>query len=364
MLRKFPVSLIGILCLSGSAYAQDTTATSPKPTISGSVDVYYRFNFANPKSGNTNNLTSFTNSQNSFELGMATIRADHSFGKASVTADLGFGRRAQEFSYNDGEESAGLNGFVSLNSVKQLFVSYAVSDKFKLTMGKWGTHVGYEVVDAYLNRNYSMSYMFSYGPFFHTGLKADIALGGKTALMVGIANPTDYSTTTSSSKWIIAQLSTASKSGAVKAFLNYQGGKYDIKSTLNQVDLVVTGTVSSTFSVGYNGTVQMRKPNGGKNYNWWGSAVYLNVDPTSKFGLTLRGEYLSDKSTKNGVGNSVLGFNANIFATTLSANFKVDKLTIIPEFRFDSASETLFEKNDGTGSKSTATVLLAAVYSF
>ena len=52
-------------------------------------------------SGFNNNYTSFTNSQNSFELGMATIRADHSWAKAGVTVELGFGRRAQEFSYNE-----------------------------------------------------------------------------------------------------------------------------------------------------------------------------------------------------------------------------------------------------------------------
>ena len=39
-------------------------------------------------------------------------------------------------------------------------------------MGKWATHVGYELVDAYLNRNYSMEYMFSYGPFFSYRLKS------------------------------------------------------------------------------------------------------------------------------------------------------------------------------------------------
>jgi len=89
-------------------------------------------------------------------------------------------------------------------------------------MGKWGTHVGYEVVDAYLNRNYSMSYMFSYGPFFHTGLKADIVLGSHTGIMIGVANPTDYSTTTSSHKWLIGQFSTGTNNGKLKAFLNYQ----------------------------------------------------------------------------------------------------------------------------------------------
>lgn len=353
MLRKISISLGAILCLIQAKAQDSAAAASPKPTVSGSVDVYYRFNFANPKSGATNNVTSFTNSQNSFELGMATVKIDHSFGKASATADLGFGRRAQEFSYNDGAT----NGFISLANVKQLYVSYAVSDKFKLTMGKWATHIGYELVDAYANRNYSMSYMFTYGPFFHTGLKADISLGGKSALMVGIANPTDYSTTTSSSKFIIAQFSTGSKNDKVKAFLNFQSGKYAIGSTLTQFDLVVTGTVTDKFSIGYNGTVQSRNPAYGSSNSWWGSAIYLNVDPTSKFGLTLRGEYFDD--TKK-----VIGANTSIFATTLSANFKVSKLTIIPELRLDDSKDEIFLKNDNSTTKSTGTFLLAAVYTF
>ena len=79
---------------------------------------------------------------------------------------------------------------ITLFALKQAYLSYAVTDKFKLTMGKWATHIGYELADAYLNRNYSMDYMFSYGPFSHTGIKADIGLGGKSALMIGVANTT------------------------------------------------------------------------------------------------------------------------------------------------------------------------------
>jgi len=365
MRKKFFFFAVALI-VTAVTQAQDSTVVTvpdstvaapapekPKPVISGSVDVYYRYNFANPKDGSTNNLTSFTNSQNSFELGMASIRLDHSWGKASVTADLGFGRRAQEFSYNDGDG----NSFLSLASVKQLFVSYAISDKFKLTMGKWGTHVGYEVVDAYLNRNYSMSYMFSYGPFFHTGLKADIVLGGKTGFMIGVANPTDYSTTTSSAKWLIAQFSTGSSNGKLKAFLNYQGGKYDMDSKLDQVDLVVTAALGDHFGLGYNGTVQMRKPVTGDDGNWFGNALYLNVDPTDKVGITLRSELISDNKT-------IYFGTKSIFANTLSVDCKVGPLTIIPELRFESAQSNIFLKNDGSGTKSTATALVAAVYKF
>lgn len=352
MLQKIFTTTVAVSAFI-TGYSQDSTKASPAFKLSGSADVYYRYNFNNPQGGITNNLTSFTNSQNSFELGMASLKAEHAFGKAAIVADLGFGRRAEDFSYND---VSGKNGF-SLSNVKQLYLSYAISDKFKLTMGKWGTHVGYELVDAYLNRNYSMAYMFSKGPFFHTGLKADISLGGKTAVMVGVANPTDYSTTTSSSKFAIAQFSTATSDSKVKLYVNYQGGKVAPGVSLNQGDIVITGAVSDKFSIGYNGTVQTQKPSGKSGNTWWGSALYFNVDPTSYFGLTLRTEYFNDKKNVVAVGSKV-------FETTLSANFKGNNLTIIPELRLDNASQNIFSKNNGAATKNTASAILAAVYSF
>ena len=98
MLRKISLSIIAGLSLS-SALAQDSTAATSPLSISGFVDVYYRFNFSNPKSDQGfNNLTSFTNSHNSFELGMASVKLEHTAGKVGFVADLGFGKRAAEFS--------------------------------------------------------------------------------------------------------------------------------------------------------------------------------------------------------------------------------------------------------------------------
>jgi len=379
MLQKLLATSMALLCFmmsysqgtDSTKKAADTTVKTPPPvTITGSVDVYYRFNF-NAPSGKTNNYTSFTNSQSSFELGMASIRADHSFGKVSATVDLGFGRRAEEFSYND-------FGHPSLFAVKQLYLSYQASSKIKFTMGKWGTHIGYEVLDAFANRNYSMDYMFSYGPFFHTGLKADVTLSSTTAFMVGVANPTDFSTTTSGTKVAIAQFSTGTKDGKWKFFLNYQGyggvsqdtmispGYYLFKS-LSQFDLVVNGTLSSKFGVGFNGTVQSVKSSLlNKSASWWGSAVYLNFDPTSTFGLTLRGEYFSDKDgiKINSLNTDSEGFGANVFDLTLSGICKVgSNLTIIPEIRLDNSSKSIFYKSDDI-TKGTFSALLAAVYHF
>jgi hypothetical protein len=363
MLRKLFFAVPASLFLI-TLKAQDSAAVKPGPTITGSVDGYYRFNFLNAKDqGDFNNWTSFTNSQNSFELGMASVKIEHSFGKAGAVLDLGFGKRAEEFSYNDRVFSVdGLGNATSsptlLAAIKQAFVTFSASDKVKFTLGKFGTHVGYELLDPQLNRNYSMSYMFSYGPFFHTGLKMDIAAGDNISFMVGVANPTDYSTASFAKKFILGQFHAASSDGNISGYLNYVGGKDLLDVTNNQFDLVVTGKVSDKFGLGYNGTVKMAKPEGGESGTFWGSALYLNFDPSSTFGLTLRGEYFDDKDNITGyIGTSV-------FSGTLSGNVRIGGLTIIPELRFDSGKDNLFIKNSGDPTKSAGTFILAAVYSF
>src|SRR5215831_14510517 len=142
-MKKYFIATMAIM-ITGKLFAQDSTKKS-STTITGSADVYYRYNFNNPKSYPYNSLTSFTHSSNSFEIGMASVRADHTFGKVAATIDLGFGTRAEEFGYNDANTRF---------AIKQVYVSYAPSSLIKFTFGSWATHIGYEVFDAYLNRNY------------------------------------------------------------------------------------------------------------------------------------------------------------------------------------------------------------------
>ena len=96
---------------------------------------------------------------------------------------------------------------------------------------------------------------------------------------------------------------------------------------------------------------------------WWGSALYLNFDPQSWFGLTLRGELFSDKNQFKVFGASSEG--GSIFSTTLSANFKTGGFIFIPEFRLDNANkEVLFVNKAGAFTNSFGSFLVAAIYSF
>src|ERR1700712_2588777 len=245
MIRKLFGAAFIVLLISQPLLAQ--TDSTKSLTFSGSLDAYYRWN-----SGAGNGYTSFTKSQNSFGLGMATVRADASAlsGKVTAVVDLGVGQRAEEFSYYEYANKS------TLSILKQAYVTVNASKDVKFTMGKWATHVGYEVLDAPLNRNYSMSYMFTNGPFSHTGLKMDVT-AGPVGFMIGVANFIDQTQSTTPVKTLLAQFSGGSKNGKFKGYLNYAGffgsnqgeNPLSLKS-LSQLDLVLTDAISDKFNIG------------------------------------------------------------------------------------------------------------------
>ena len=334
----------------------DETKKEPFLTISGSVDAYYKVDFANTKA---NGFTSFTQTHNTFALGMASVKFEHKGRKVSAVADLGFGPRAKDFAYTD-------DGITQ--AIKQLYVSYSPADWVKFTAGTWATHVGYELLDPQLNRNYSMSYMFTNGPFSHTGLKAELTKG-KHGLMIGISNATDYRVIPDNKinrKFIIAQYSFA-PTEKVKIYLNYAGGQSPDTSKTSQIDAVVTAKISPKFNIAYNGTINLTQTwNGVKNIkseSWWCAALYFNYDPLSWLGLTLRTELFDDQHQFKQFSAATEG--GNIFSTTLSANFKTGGFIFIPEFRIDNTKKAvLFTDKNGAFKKSASSFVVAAIYSF
>ena len=331
-------------------FAQDTPA--PATTFAGSADAYYKYDFSNID----NSYTSFTNSHNSFELGMASIEASHKMGKASVFVDLGFGKRAAQFTYNDE---------ATIFMIKQLNFTYEFSDKFKVTAGSFGTHLGYELLDAVDNKNYSMSYAFTYGPFFNTGVKAQYT-SGKYSFMAGITNPTDFKSTIeagSTDKTFIGQIAYVGDAGS--AYFNVTSGSSNPSSDENktQFDFVGSKKISDKFSLGFNGTYALTNNDNDSSLDgeWFALVGYANYAVKETVSLAYRLEYFDAKNATPGVG--ILA-GSSVIGNTLSLNYKVGNLTIIPEIRIDSASEDIFSNSDLTPKGLTAFALLATTYSF
>jgi len=370
MLRKIFLGILLFFAFNSSDAQTDSanlskavsdTTTDPKPSlaITGAVDAYYRYDFNNPTANPYNSFTSFTKTQNSFALGMANVKFELQTKKIDMVADLGFGQREEEFAYND-------NGISQ--AIKQLYISYSPNSWLKITAGSWATHLNYELADAFANRNYSMSYSFTFGPFSHTGVRADFTTSKKTAFMIGVANATDYRIPPDgriNKKFLLAQF-TYTPNDNLQFLLNYVGGQAPDTSKSNIGNLIITDKISSKFNIVYNGILAgVKRWDGAKNIGtktWWGSALYFNYDPKSWFGLTLRSEYFNDEKQLNLFASQLTG--GNVFSNTLSANFKVEGLTFIPEFRLDNASSPLFVKHSGASVKSDANLVVAVVYKF
>lgn len=358
LFSKKTVLAVATVITSAIAFGQETA--EKKTTFSGSLDAHYRFDF---NQNVANNNTSFTESHNSFELGMASVAINHSFGKASAVADIGFGKRAQEFSYNDADKLDGTDGNENF-LIKQLYLNYTVTPELTLTIGSWATHVGMELINPVDNRNYSMSYAFTNGPFFHTGLKANYTVD-KFNFMLGVANPTDFKSAVDSgipdNKQILAQIGYTGEK--TSAYLNaVTGANNDVNAmgySSTTLGLTATHKLNDKFGLGLDAIYNTVKGNqdGDESASWYSLVGYVKYDPSDKIALTYRAEYMADEEDKVKVG-------ANIFANTLTLGYKVGDLTIMPELRYESASEDIFSDNEGEAKASAFSFLMGATYRF
>lgn len=358
MLHKLRV-LCPLMFFTSVAMAQVDSAAGAKDgglTISGSMDFYYRKSFT--PSGEVGR-TSFTQSDDRFELGMATLKLDYIQSKTHVVLDLGFGPRARDFAYAD-------DGIMS--AVKQAYIDYEPASGLVLTAGIWATHIGYELLDAKDNQNYSMSYLFSTGPFSNAGLKAAYHWK-RHQLMVGVTNPTDYRQVPDSvtnKKFVIAQYHYEGSSG-LGLTLNYTGGTWVDSSKIRQLDAVLLANLTNKTALGLNGSYGQKKWKLSDGYSsakdWWGVALYLQQDLCAHFNLAFREEYFKDAASVTGAA-----IGGDVWATTLTGNYQLPHFRLMPEFRIDHASNPIFNAfprtAGGVGKKSNAYFLLAAVYDF
>ncbi|MCV9933396.1 porin [Flavobacterium sp. LS1R47] len=361
---KKVIHILALMLSSSFAFAQEQKETTdPATTFGGSADVYYKYDFSKQQNG----LTSFANSQDSFELGLVSITASHKFGKASAFVDVGFGTRMIEFSYN---EYNGNNEASFL--IKQLLLKYDLSDDFSVTVGSFGTHFGYEVLDAVGNKNYSTSYAFSYGPFFNTGVKAQYT-NGKFSAMFGITNPTDFKSAMdagSSQKTYIGQLGYIADTGS--AYFNFTSGSTNpapgstiVPTGDNKMhfDFVGTKAINDAFSLGFNAAYAKTTNDYDSNLGgeWFSLVGYAYYKFKDNLGLAYRVEYLDAKDAAASLGE-VAG--SSVFANTVSLNYKVGNMTIIPEIRLDSASEDVFLDSNSLPTGKMVFALVGATYSF
>ncbi|MEO7976810.1 porin [Flavobacterium sp.] len=336
--------ILSLALTTSIAFAQDDAPESTPLEITGSGDLYYKYDFAK-----TSNIpTSFATDHNSVSLGMLDIALKKKIKNVSFVGEISFGPRGQFQSIpnSDGTYDEG-NGFNSFH-IQNLYATYEVSDKLSLTAGYMGTFIGYEVISPVSNFHYSTSYLFTNGPFQNAGIKANYAITEKFGAMLGLFNDTWNSYQADPQKGLNAvggQLSFVADKAS--AYLNFMDGS--VSGTI--VDLTATFQISDKFKLGVNAADFSNEGDVG----YTGAALYPSYAITDAFALGLRAEYFKKKE---GSGDN------DVTALTLSGNYKINGLTIIPEFRLDSNSDEVFVDSDLLPTKSASQVLLAVVYGF
>jgi len=380
-------SFLFMVCLSfvGQLFAQEqvelnTDKTVEEFSLTGSLDSYFHNSFRTLEEAPR---TSFSNLPG-FSLGMINLIGTYKGKKSGFVTDLVYGPRGSDAVFN-APLYRNTNG--SSQIINQMFVYYQLSKNVKLSFGQFNTFLSYEVISPTLNFHYSTSYLFSYGPFSHTGLWTDISLGKGWNAKVAIMNPTDYTEFNPFDSYTIGgQLAFAKNNQSI--YLNSTFGDPDgklqksdsigsvSKGNSLQIDVTANFTLTKKYTLGVSSSYRAIKSGETKTTSsietsslstagFYGFILYQKFTFSSSFQIGLRTEYFGEfKNGVGAIGNYNSAGKASVIETTLSANFISGNFKFIPELRFDKTSLATYTNASSAGSPLSKMVSLniAVVY--
>ena len=359
-------------------------------TLSGYVDSYYIGNFNRPASRSNmgvSNARAFDQRSGQFSLGLVQTKMQYTNAKSDVVVDMAFGPNADLGNYGNVLGAIGGNTNTAL-AIKQAYFDWKPTDKFTLTAGQFGTHIGYEVIDAPVNFSYSLSNLFNNGPFYHIGIKGTYAFSDRISLMLGVVNNVDNLNDNNRKKGLIAQLYLSPVENW-KVYLNaLSSNEADEEAKgvtpdayYRLLDLTTTFQVTEKLMMGLNAAYGAQKGKfhevlgDSKVHPWGGAAGYLNYTFSKVFSVGTRYEYFDNSSAARGLLNAN-DEGTSVNSLTLTANFSLadDHLLIKPEFRMDAYKKLTgagqdqmqqFEDSDGNFTKNAQSTLgIAFIYKF
>lgn len=381
-----------------------------KLSVNGYLDSYYFTNFNKPASRDNMGISGvgrgFDRRVDQFQLGMVQTVFKYTNKKSEMIADLAYGPSAQYGNYGNVPNFAPAYGYAIGNDtwssviIKQAYWKYNATDKLSFTMGQFGTHIGYELIEASLNYFYSINHTFNSGiPFYHTGLKSTYAFSDKVSLMLGVVNGFDYVHDNNRKKGLIGQLALAPVEG-LTMYINYINtneanadatGKTP-KGNFTVYDLNGAYTFSDKFYIAYwfmlgtqhgtlgsPGTFIPADGDVDATKKWWGANLYFVYNTSDLFSIGLRAEHFNNDSGARGLRavdytGQAMGTSANTFTLTGTFNLADGNLMLKPELRMDvfkkldgalNEQAQQFMDSNGNFTKNSQTTLgVAAIYKF
>ena len=369
-------------------------------TVSGFGDVYYGYDYNHPEN-NQSGLRNFEAPTNGFAFNMAELILDKPADATSAESRLGYhvsaayGQAAKIVNESDSNFTDYSNFYV-----KEAYLDYLapIGKGLTITVGKFVTPAGAEVIESNANWNYSRSMLFYYAiPYFHFGASAKYAFNPKIAVtgyLVNGWNNTvivhDYTSLGNSSgltygmslaytpnaKWSVTENYIA---GPVVDQYNYTSAPYYPITDWKQLsDTVIGYTPNAKWAFQLNGDYGF----GPRYYyyddsdtptsvspavKWWGVAGYAKYTWTPKTNFAVRYEYYDDTNGYTGLIAEGPDSGDRGFAQEVTGTWSYNltsALLVRAEYRYDYATQPIFAKSTDGFVREQNTAYLSFVYSF
>jgi len=358
--RRRSAMRLGIVALVLSAgttvEAQAPDSQRTRIAINAFISSAYEYNSNRPTSG-TSSYRVFDYNDNSLNVDAAEVVVQVPATKTNdfgIRADVVAGKSVPRISKAQDQEAEEID-------LQQLFGSYIapIGSGLRFDVGKYVTHLGYEVIEGYdgYNDNYSRSILFGYAiPFTHTGIKASYAFSSKAAGMVEVVKGWDLWHDNNGAKSIGAQL-TLTPVTPLSMLFGWVGGPElagDNHTRRNVFDVVATLKPTAALTFGMNADYGVEdgtsRVDPGEDAEWKGIAGYVTYAVTRRFSLAFRGETLHDD------GGTRLGTDtrAKLSEFTFTPSFKfTDHVVLRAEVRHDKANQAILSEENGLSDKQT-----------
>ncbi|MBI5197713.1 MAG: porin [Nitrospirae bacterium] len=334
--------------------------------ITGYVDTSYTYNLSAP-SGGTNTYRAFDTEINSFMLNNIEFVMQQ-------PADKGVGYKVVLNYGSDADVVSGVTGVGATDTldVQQGFVLIPVGGG-ELTVGKFATLHGAEVIESPANMNFSRSLLFNWAiPFTHTGVRYHYAFNEMLSGHIGVNNGWDVVKDNNSDKSVELQVGITPMPMLSLSLAGMMGGEPAGAPNAGRTLLDVVATIKPmdklTIVLNYDyGTQDQATTPGSDEAKWSGIAGYINYAVNDQWSVAVRGETFDDEDGYRTCAASATTPCASQTLTegTATVAYTGTKDTIIrAEYRHDSSDEETFVDNDGVATDSQDTVGVEFIYSF
>ena len=360
--KKSSVIAATFLLINLNLYSQtnsaDTTIKQKPISMTGFIDFYYSHNFANP-ADRANKYRNFDVSSKEFNLSLAELVVQRPAEPVGFRLDLDFGPTTDLVHTGD---SMKINE--TYKYIQQAYLSVVVPIGKGLTIngGKMVTHMGAEVIESYLNINYSRSLLFAYAiPYYHVGICALYPFSEKFSVTGYIMNGWNRSTENNTKKTFGGSVSWLPKDN-LNIIGNWIGGAEETNTDnrRNVLEAIMNYTAGNNLSFVFDGVYGNERLLTNDIQIWKGTAITGKYSFSDITALALRAEVFSDPQ------GYMTGTAQDLKEITLTYEFKyLSNLILRLEYRRDWSTVNTFNNSDGINKiDNQNTILLGSVITF